>query len=253
MWPWKGDYDFNDLVISYDFDVTKNSQEFIEHIKATFKIFAFGASFNNGFGFSFPGVSSSDIVSASGSILKSNSIINVLGSGLEAGQQHATVIVSDDLYDIMPHPGMGTGVNTEILSPYVEPVSVEINMDFAPGAVTFNQLDIGNFNPFLIVNQVRGIEVHLPGYEPTDLADVSIIGTGEDSGNLDPSKYYKTRNNLPWAINIPAVFDYPIEKADITFVHVHFAQWAESDGIDYPDWYKDLPGYRNQSLIYSHN
>ncbi len=253
LWPWKGDYDFNDLVISYDFDITKNAQEYVQHIKATFKIRAFGAFFKNGFGFTLPNVSSNAIVNATGSVLKSNSVITLAGNGLEAGQPHATVIVNDDFFDIMPHPGNGIGVNTEIYSPYVQPATIEINMDFVPGTVTFNQLDIGHFNPFLFIDQNRSIEIHLPGYAPTALADQSFIGTGEDAGSMGSTHYYKTINNLPWAINIPEEFDYPIEKHDITTVYTHFAEWAESNGTVYPDWYKDLPGYRNQSSVYTHN
>jgi len=253
LWPWKGDYDFNDLVINYDFDITKNSQEIVEHIKATFTIYAIGAYFHNGFGFTLPTVSASDIISATGSVLKANSVITLAGNGLESGQPLATVIVNDDFFDVMPHPGGGIGVNTEIYAPYVQPVTIVIDMEFAPGAVTFTQLDIGSFNPFIFVDQIRGVEVHLPGYVPTALADQSLIGTGEDAGLQGTTHYYKTGNNLPWAINIPEVLEYPIEKHDITTVYYHFAQWAESDGVLYPDWYKDLPGYRNQSSIYTHN
>ncbi len=253
LWPWKGDYDFNDLVVNYDFDITKNAQEYVEHIKATFTIYAIGAAFHNGFGFTLPTVSPNNIVSATGSVLKASSVVSVAGNGLESGQSKATVIVSDDVFDVMPHPGGGIGVNTEIYAPYVLPVTLEINMEFAPGTVTFSQLDIGNFNPFMFIDQNRGVEIHLPGYEPTDLADQSLIGTGEDAGNQGTTHYYKTNNNLPWAINIPEVFEYPIEKHDITTVYNHFAEWAESDGVLYPDWYKDLPGYRNQTSIYTHN
>jgi len=253
LWPWKGDYDFNDLVVNYDFEVTKNTQEIVEHVKATFTIYAIGAYFHNGFGFTLPTVSSNDIISATGSVLKANSIVALDGNGLESGQPQATVIVNDDFFDVMPHPGGGIGVNTEIYAPYVQPATIVINMEFAPGAVTFTQLDIGSFNPFIFVDQTRGVEIHLPGYAPTALADQSLIGTGEDAGSQGATHYYKTGNNLPWAINIPEVFEYPIEKHDITTVYNHFAQWAESDGILYPDWYKDLPGYRNHSSIYTHN
>ena len=259
LWPWKGDYDFNDLVINYDFDIFKNVHEQVRHIKATFVVYAFGASFYNGFGFELPGVSPDALLSVTGYKLKSSSIIHLRANGLEAGQPHATVIVFDDAFDLMQHPGMGIGVNTDPAAPYVTPDTLVIEMSFmnngvpAPGGpVTFTQLNIGNFNPFLIVNQERGVEVHLPGYPPTALADPSLIGTGEDDGNHGPTRDYRTHTNLPWAINIPDVFEYPIEKQDITGAYNHFAAWAESDGQQYPDWYKDKPGYRNPALIYHH-
>ena len=257
LWPWKGDYDFNDIVITYDFNVFKNVQEQVRHITATFTLYAFGASYLNGFGFTLPNVSPDAIISVTGARLKANSYINLIPSGLEAGQTNATVIVFDDAYDLMPHPGIGIGVNTDPSAPYVEPVSIVIEMSFlnngtaAPGGpVSFSQLNIGSFNPFILVNQNRGVEVHLPGYPPTSLANESMLLSGENSSGSLPSSYYKTITNLPWAINIPEVFHYPIEKQEITGTHLRFADWAESGGQLYPDWFKNLGGYTNQSLIY---
>ena len=54
LWPYKGDYDFNDLVIHYNFAITKDDEENVQNITATFIVYAFGASFHNGFGFQFP-------------------------------------------------------------------------------------------------------------------------------------------------------------------------------------------------------
>jgi LruC domain-containing protein len=74
--------------------------------------------------------------------------------------------------------------------------------------------------------------------------------SGEDDSDPASGKYYVTDKNLPWAINIYERFDYPIEKQDILSVHLKFAEWAMSGGALFPDWYKNLTGYRNNSLIY---
>ena len=252
LWPSKGDYDFNDLVINYNFHITKNSSEQIQHITGTFTIYAFGAGFYNGFGFTLPNVDPSQISSVTGYELKTNSIHTLAANGLEAGQSKATVIVYDDSFDQMQHPGMGIGVNTTPWAPYVTPKTLTIEMAFdLSNPITFSQLDIGNFNPFIIVNQQRGVEVHLPGYDPSDLADQSYFDTFDDASST--VRNYVTATNLPWAINLPVVFEYPIEKVDITQVYYHFAEWAESGGQLYPDWYEDNQGYRNSSLIYTHN
>ena len=260
LWPYKGDYDFNDLVINYDFLVTKNLSEEIVHIKATFTIYAFGAGFYNGFGFTLPNVSPNQINNVTGYSLKNNSIIHLASNGLEAGQSKATVVVYDDSFDQMQHPGIGIGVNTDPSAPYVTPATLVVEMDFmdngvvpAGGAISFSQLDIGNFNPFIIVNQNRDVEVHLPDEAPSSLANAGMLSTGDDDSDPSSNRYYLTETNLPWAINLPVVFEYPIEKQDITQVYNHFAEWAESSGTLYPDWYLDLPGYRNSWLIYTHN
>ena len=79
---------------------------------------------------------------------------------------------------------------------------------------------------------------------------MSVFGTGEDNSDPNNGKYYMTNTNLPWAINIYEKFDYPIEKQEILWVYSKFAEWAMSGGTLFPDWYKNLSGYRNSSLIY---
>jgi LruC domain-containing protein len=249
LWPGKGDYDFNDLVIDYQFEIISNTSNFVEKVTATFVIRAFGASFENGFGFQLSGAVNAADLNVTGFDLTEN-FISLAANGTEAGQSKPTIIVFDNAFAQMPHPGIGIGVNTEPNAPYVQPVTLTVNIDFKPNTYTINQLDISNFNPFLIVNKNRSHEVHLPNNPPTDLVDMSLFGQWEDASNPATGKYYVTANNLPWAINIYESFDYPIEKQEILWAHLKFAEWAISGGVQFPDWYKNLTGYRNNSLIY---
>ncbi|MDD3665836.1 MAG: DUF4842 domain-containing protein, partial [Bacteroidales bacterium] len=71
-----------------------------------------------------------------------------------------------------------------------------------------------------------------------------------DSSVPASGRYYKTASNLPWAINILDVFDYPNEQTEITEAYLKFGQWAESSGQQFYDWYENQSGYRNQQNIY---
>ncbi|MFH1296461.1 MAG: LruC domain-containing protein, partial [Bacteroidota bacterium] len=250
LWPGQGDYDFNDLVTDYRFKMVTNASNHIVEIFGTFIIKAFGASLHNGFGFQFPTTNINQAqLEASGYQLTSGYI--TLGSnGLENGQAKPTFILWDDCHDLMPHPGTGTGVNTTPGASYVTPETVEIYVEFTNCSYTLAQLDIGNFNPFLMVGLTRGHEVHLPDYPPTSLVDPSWFGQAQDNSIPSQGRYYKTETNLPWAISIYESFDYPKEKADIVNAYNHFVEWATSGGSSYPDWYQNKPGYRNNSLIY---
>lgn len=256
LWPYQGDYDMNDVVVDYNFATTIDNQNRVQSITATFILNASGASFNDGFGFQLPNVLPGQVINVTGSNLASNTYIKLASNGLEANQSKATVIVFDDALRLMPSPG-GTGVNTQMSEPYVIPDTIVVNMIFyqngsfaSGGPITYDQLNIGNFNPFIIVNKVRGVEVHLRDDPPTSLADTKLLGTGNDASDAAKGIYYVTSKNLPWAINIPQTFQYPIEKQDILGAYLHFADWAESNGTFYTDWYTDKPGYRNSSLIY---
>jgi LruC domain-containing protein/uncharacterized repeat protein (TIGR01451 family) len=249
LWPGKGDYDFNDLVLDYQFEIQGDLTNHVVSAAGTFTIKAFGASLENGFGFQLPATVDQTKLTVSGSRL-TEGFIQLNSRGLEAGQDKATIIVFDNASTQMPHPGIGIGVNTDPDAPYVEPVTIVINMNFEPGSTTLNDLNIGNFNPFLIVNKVRGHEIHLPNYLPTIKADPSLFGKWEDASRPQQGKFYVTANNLPWGINLYQSFDYPKEKRDITQAYHKFVPWAVSGGAQFPDWYRNLPGHRNEHLIY---
>ncbi|MDP2235548.1 MAG: LruC domain-containing protein [Bacteroidales bacterium] len=249
LWPGKGDYDFNDLVIDYQFELISNPSNFIEQIKGVFVIRAFGASLENGFGFQFSGNFDPYDLTVSGFNLSEDYIV-LEPNGIEADQTKPTIIVFDNAFALMNHPGIGTGVNTEPNAPFITPVTLNITINFKPDTYSYNDIDISSFNPFLIVNKNRDVEIHLPNYPPTDLADLSLFGTWDDDSDPSSNRWYVNDKNLPWAINIYESFAYPIERQDILQVHLKFAEWAMSGGTLYPDWYKNLAGYRNNSLIY---
>tara|TARA_B110000091_G_scaffold30276_1_gene31032 strand:- start:2476 stop:4323 length:1848 start_codon:yes stop_codon:yes gene_type:complete len=257
LWPGRGDYDFNDMILDYEFNIVKNNQEVVQNITATFVLKAFGASLSNGFGFTLPTVNHSDVVSVSGSDVLNKSTFSIANNGLENGQSKATIIVFDDTYRIMPTSTRGTGANTDLAFGYTEPVTIVVNIVLADNAITYDELNIGNFNPFIIVGtQVngapgpRGKEVHLPNYKPSDLFDTNYFGQDNDDSSPAEGRYFVSANNVPSAINIAEKFDWVIESQDITKAYNVFADWAQSNGTAYPDWYKDEIGYRNISSIY---
>jgi len=251
LWPAKGDYDFNDLVCDYRFKTVTNASNKVVEVFSTFIIKAFGAGMHNGFGFQFPTdqVLQSQLT-VTGYNIATGSYITLGANGLEAGQVKPTIIVYDDAYRLMQNPGYGIGVNTDPNAPYVTPDTVVVHIAFAPNTYTIPQVGIDQFNPFIIVSKNRDKEVHLPNYPPTSLADQSLFGQADDTSDPGIGRYYKTSNNLPWAINIYESFDYPIERVVITSAYNHFVDWAESGGTLFPDWYQDNSGYRNDSRIY---
>lgn len=253
LWPSKGDFDFNDVVIDYQFEVTSNNANQVQSIEATFELRAFGAGYRNGFGFQLTGGVESSDISVSGFSLTEN-YITLDGNGTEANQSLPTIIVFDNAYNEMQHPGSGIGVNTTPGAPYVAPASFTITIDFTDGDYSYDDLDLASFKPFIIVDRDRSREVHLPGNAPTDLADMSLFGTSDDNSDSSQNRWFVTENNLPWAINIIESFEYPTEKTEIIEAYLKFTDWALSGGNAYPDWFSNPANdYRNPANIYEQN
>jgi LruC domain-containing protein len=249
LWPSMGDYDFNDLVISYRFNQITNADNAVVKIQVTLITEAMGATLHNAFGFQM-GCTPAQVSGVTGLALRHN-LVTLLANNCEAGQSKAVIIPYDDAYDRLPYPGTGIGSNTTVGAPYVTPDTMQLT-------ITLNQpVDIATigtppYNPFLIVNQVRGQEIHMVDNPPTDKANPAFFGTADDNSLPSSVKYYKTATNLPWLINIAEKFNYMIEQDQIVTGYLKFGTWAQSTGSSYPDWYKALSGYRDNTKIYTH-
>lgn len=243
LWTSYGDYDMNDLVIGYKFKVLSNSENnTIFDVYATFIVRAQGASLTNGFGFQFPNTIPSSIESVTGIGNQSGYTINT--NGTEDSQSKATFIIFNNSHEFMTSWNTINGKET---SPWKR---FNVRIKFVSNTETLENLDIQNWNPFLVRDGDRGLEIHLPDYLPTDLADPALFGTNDDDTQIGV-KYYKSATNLPWALDIYGTFEYPIETNDISNVYLHFQDWVLSNGTLYQDWWSNTSsGYRNESLIY---
>lgn len=243
LWPSYGDYDMNDLVVDYQVKETANANNNVEEIEISLRIRATGAAFRNAFGISLDNVPASNIASVSGNRLTTGTI-ETLPNGLEAGHTNAVIIAFDDANYTLP--GFANVLDPARAVPYDE---LTITVTFV-NPVSRAQLGAAPYNPFTFRNNERKREIHLPGMKPTALADMSLFGTRDDGSKPDQGRWYQSRSNLNWAINIPESVPYPRESVDMTNAMLRFADWAESGGQVYKDWYRNEPGFRDNSKLF---
>jgi len=247
LWPSQGDYDFNDMVVDYEIDHILNGNNLLVEVEADWTIRAVGAGFDNGFGWAFDGVAPGLIQSVSGTD-HSEGLVSTSNNGTESAQTDATVIAFDNVRNVISNNG-NKFINTIPGESSVNPVTVSNTVVFTAPQVQAN-IGLPPYNPFIFVNGNRAQEVHLSDKMPTDLADLSLLGTGMDASDVNGGFTYKTANGLPWAIHISESFDYPIEYISISEAYLNFAAWATSGGAAYADWFTDEAGNRDASKIY---
>ena len=248
MWPSFGDFDMNDLVVDVTFNRVTNAQNQVVDLVNVYHVKAVGGTFPTGFAFQLDHVSIGSVQSVTGPVISNGSYIVRDASGLEAGTQKPVVVVWDNVENVIHRAG-GTFFNTDENDPAGTAEYITIKVHFAtPQSLA----TVGSppYNHFLICNGARGREIHLPGSTPTSKADASLFGTGDDNSNPANGRYYKSAGNLPWALFIAGPFEYPVEKTDISKAHLKFGTWAESSGIQYSDWYRNMNGYRASGKIY---
>lgn len=134
MWPAYGDYDFNDLVLDYNWTITASTApgNFVTKAIYTFKLRAMGAGNNNGFGFQLNGISPSAITSVKGTRI-TGSLHRFNTNGTEAAQGAATIIVFDQGKAVMNDPQRGF-VNTSAAGALITPVTLTVEVAFAANA-----------------------------------------------------------------------------------------------------------------------
>lgn len=258
LWPSIGDYDFNDLVVDYKVNQVIDSKGEIVEVIMDLRTRAAGAGYRNGFGIEFTDIDPSAVIAVEGTKIKGGSIHRFAENGLEAETKYATVIAYDDVYNVLHHMGQGsTGVNTTPGGPFQEVNLQRIVITFKKegesgrgGPINLEDISYDNFNPFLIVNQQRGHEVHLPGKQPTSLADKALFGTSDDNSTEGEKSMYRSKgDNLPWAMDVTENIPYMKEGYHFIKGYTKFADWVKSGGSQYEDWYLDKSEYRNSEAL----
>ena len=225
LWPYLGDYDFNDTTIEYRYEYFLNAQGELVKTTVLFRLVNDGAGMTNGFGLAMRNFASNQVGEVSGSRLFHN-YIDLASNGTEANQTDAVIILTDD------HNRIGHKIE-ELTIVFTAPLDKTV----------YQNLEI---DPFLIVNKVREREVHLPYKMPTDLGDVQFANHATPQ---DAEGNYKTENGLPWAMLLQGSVYVPREKVGIDSVFNYFQAWALSGGQVNQDWYLDMPGHINKDKI----
>ncbi|CAM2919692.1 LruC domain-containing protein [Moritella viscosa] len=232
QWPNRGDYDFNDFVLRHTFNKITNAAGNIKEIAMTGLAIARGASYANAFAISLPGTNASNIKSATVSIDGSVSPLTP-----EAGHTGETVMVLiENVFDVLPsgtYPFYNTQSGDD--RPFI---SLSFNAVFTT-PVTVATLGDAPYNAFIFRVGERGKEIHLIDREPSDLADLTLLGTGDDVSNDSTNTYYQTVTGHPWVLLVPSVWTHPHEYIDILLAYPQMQSWAESGGTTNFIWYTD--------------
>jgi LruC domain-containing protein len=236
LWPKKGDFDMNDLVVAYRTVETLNARNEIVDLKLIYEIRARGAGSDNGFGIHLPGVSRTAIDAAATTLSINNQAPVALP--LENGQNEAVFILSPNV-TALTKTGAAfpcSMMNTVAKCARTATVPMEVNIHFTQ-PMTALELGQAPFNPFIYRTNQRGLEVHLVDHPPTAKADMRLFGTQNDASDPATGRWYRTSNNEPWALDVPETWVWPTEWNNIAGAYPNFATWAGSGGTQAIDWF----------------
>ncbi len=226
LWPSKGDYDFNDLVVKTTFYWVRGRNNYIQEISGVCSVEWIGAGMGIGLGYE---------------LFSSN--------GTEFGYEDdiITTINGDATLDEAVTNGI-------ILFKKVQDVANK-QLEFTI-SLKDKRIKEFAFVPYLFRTDNYSQQVRPFGAPPTQGQDMSLFGTKNDASpyqwirkNGSKFKYplsgseafYRSKENHPWGIEFMAKSFKPSpEKKLITEIYPKFKTWAESGGKQNSDWY-DYP------------
>ncbi len=244
-WPIYGDYDMNDVVVY----ITKRQlatqkSGAITSYTVQGKLMAVGASKQIAAALRLAGIPASKVKTVQ---LKHSttpganlSFFDLNSANVEKGQTNIVIPVFGNAHEFLTgKPSKGL-INTYAGQTSVQPQMFEIEISFdESAAITESNLRMEFFDLFLITNQknAKRQEVHLPAFNPTDLANPQWLETGNCVGSAAP---YLSAEGLSFGLMVPDVFRWPIEYNTIRKAYLNFAPWILSGGTAHQEWYKEI-------------
>ena len=259
LYPYLGDYDFNDIVVDYAVLAWKNADGVVTKMDYDFTLKADGGTLTNGLGLSIDNLNSSSV---------SNVTFSDENGYFESGDEAVFILTPNCSFDGYGYMNNIIGGNSTANFP-VYSVSFEVN-----GASVSDVFWGASMNPMIFQDLDNGLrnEVHLKFKKPTENADQSLIGTGNDITLLEDVLFtgqwstaspavrywatllhqgnattlpktaftYTDTNGYPWAMHVDSNASYPVEKTAITEAFTTFSAWVESGGVTHTNWFTTI-------------
>ena len=222
LWPSRGDYDMNDVMVRSDYEKVFNEKGIFEE-SFMLKTFA-----------NFAGNANGLAVTLTGAAADAKLEFSVRKPGAETFEaadferDGKVVLLTPDVKETM-------GATYRITAKYDAPVA---------------EAQAGTIKPFIYRTDRDGLtagkrwEVHIPYEAPTARAEMSFFGTNDDKSVPEKGIYYVRAENYPFAFflsgandgDVAKLLDQTNEKSPIDQVYPAYAEWAATNGEKNKDW-----------------
>ncbi|MGE4568066.1 MAG: LruC domain-containing protein [Bacteroidales bacterium] len=251
MWPLEGDYDMNDLVVTFNVAFFENAST-VSRMIIKGNVLAVGAGTpTHGLALQLDQTSAANVTSVTRSVSLEEGVFSLNSvNGTEAGVQTAVVPLFASVSDVIAITYQRNNfINTDPVSgSRATPIEWVVDIRFAE-PVAKEDLTLNNgLNFFMVTGGDREKEVHLFGFEPTSKANTALFGTGDDDSVNGAT--YSTQYGYPWGLIIPGSFRYPIEKTPLNQAFLQFDNWISSGKVSNPDWYIPEGGNVNPAKLF---
>ncbi|MDX1959579.1 MAG: LruC domain-containing protein [Leptospiraceae bacterium] len=223
LYPATGDADLNDYVIRYFSEEDLNAKGEVVELRANYQHVARGAGYTHKLFLRLP---SSVSVSSFTTTIYDGAGTNT-NEGTTISNPNSSITNALPIYNTLSSNETLAGANNDNGQSYVKGKIAKIKILFST-PVLRSVIGTSPYDLYAWVNNTSR-EIHFPGkYKGTQ------FGAGKDD-YVDPS------TGFPWAILIPGDFKWPLESRSVIsnnpLPYPNFNSWAQSEGVNFPDWY----------------
>ena len=222
LWPSRGDYDMNDVVVDFDHELNFSNGKVQKEI-FSLTTYMNTVTLKDGLAFKLKPKVSSD---------KYKITLQKLAPGETEPKTTSVLKQEGDVYYIWDDVKQQLGYTYIFTITYTTPQTMS---------------NLADYEPFIWREQENGKqwEMHLPFCKPTNKVDDSLFGTEDDKSVPSQGKYYVRDSVYPFAFYLAnakaenfteTILKEGVNKPISTF-YPEFLQWSTSNGEKFPDWY----------------
>jgi len=225
-YPYKGDYDFNDLVVAYRISYGLTPEGKVKRIQGEGYLVARGGSYDHDW---YLHISLPSQASGIGELIQYDPYQNQPRQGYPQSIELTgglNIKVFDNILSQFYHPDYFYA-NTLWYAGFTSGQKFHFSIDLDQ-SIALAKIEAAPFDPFLYVWST-GYEIHLPN-KATILAE-SVNATNQQLA-------FKTNDGYPFAMILPQEWLFPNEYVDLGYVYPQFVDFIQSGNQNNLDWYQ---------------
>jgi LruC domain-containing protein len=226
QWPKDGDFDFNDQVLSYNYEIGVDGSGNVTALQATYNVLSSGATYRNGAYLHLPLPAN-----AAASIVRTVQGDAPTAVAPIAGESELVVAIADDTRALFTNPWGFLNTDPTVTTTTAKAVTLLLTFD-PPIAL---DTGVAPFDVFLARSGDYPYQIHQPQYAGTSKMRTSLFDTANDTSTA--TRHFVNENGIPFALDVPELVVWPQEHAAIDLVFPAITSFGQNAGTTDADWY----------------
>ena len=239
-WPTWGDLDFNDAVVSYQYELGYNAAGNIKRIVATYNVLASGNGRANGFAVQFPipkaNVGSATLQVGAGAANALPTVAGPQSGSIRSADANLTVDLLTDTHAAfgINDSNVNTSAAKSVQASQVYKLTIVLATPVAMPAAA------APYDMFFYWTSAPGHEIHRPQYAGTSAFTAALKCTQQDRSSGCPggnARNFVDTTGLPYVLDVPQGLAWDKETVAISSAYAQILGFASSNGTSNTTWY----------------